>query len=202
MCKMHGKDMIENDDELLKVSNDISEKLQQIHDYLNDRNHPNGKIKFPRGYLRKCVDHRRKYMFVSDHILRSNIAYTLLQTDLFRWLLNRTDIFGQAKEMIIKKEISAIGAIIESITKCYLHGRRGGGQSFKYRSNVLFEEGIISEELKEKINWVWDVRNSEHLNLLEQREWGVYEMKDCNKAIRTLHELRDSLNHHYENGGF
>lgn len=194
--------MISNDDELLQITNEVGQKLQQIHDYLGERNHPNGAIQFPRGYLRRCVEHRKKYNFISDHTLKSNIAYTLLQTDLFRWLLNRTDISGQAKEMLIKKEISSIGSIIESLTKIYLRGRRGGGQNYKYRSTVLVEEGIISSDLKEKIDWVWDVRNGEHLMLLEQREWKVYEMVDCNKSIRALHELREELNAHHNNGGF
>lgn len=194
--------MIENDNELFLVATEVGEKIQAINDYLGERNHNNGVIRFPRGYLRTCVEHRNKYLFISDHTLRSNIAYTLLLTDLFRWLLNRTDISGQAKEMLIKKEISSIGSIIESVTKCYLRGRRGGGQNYKYRSKVLVEENIISEELKEDIDWVWDVRNGEHLMLLEQREWQIYEMSDCNRAIRSLHNLRSSLNSHHEGGGF
>ena len=140
--------MIENDDELLSVAAEVGEKLQAVHDYLGDRNHVNGTIRFPRGYLRKCVEHRRKYHFISDHTLKSNVAYTLLLTDLFRWLLNRTDIQGQAKEMLIKKEISALGSIMESITKHYLYGKRGGGQNYKYRSQALVDADIISSELK------------------------------------------------------
>lgn len=194
--------MINNDEDLLEITADVSDKLQQIHDYLGDRNHPNGEIQFPRGYLRRCVEHRKKYQFIDDDILKSNIAYTLLQTDLFRWLLNRTDINGQAKEMLIKKEISSIGSIIESITKHYLKGRHGSGKNYKYRSNILSDEGVISPELKEKIDWVWDIRNGDHLMLLEQREWKIYKMKDCNNAIKTLHELRDSLNLHFNDGGF
>lgn len=194
--------MIENDSELLLAAAEVGEKIQAIHDYLGDRNHPNGIIRFPGGYLRTCVEHRKKYLFITDHTLRSNIAYTLLLTDLFRWLLNRTDISGQAKEMLIKKEISSIGSIVESVTKCYLKGRSGGGQNYKHRSQALFDENIISEQLKEELDWVWDVRNGEHLTLLKQRDWKIYEMKDCNKAIRALHQLRSNLNSHYEEGGF
>lgn len=194
--------MIENDEELLLISSEVSEKLQEIHDYLGERNHPNGTIKFPRGYLRTCVEHRRKYEFISDQTLKSNIAYTLLQTDLFRWLLNRTDIKGQAREMLIKKEISSIGAIIESLTKSYLKGREGGGKNYKDRSKILLDEGIISQEIKEDIDWVWDVRNSEHLALLKQVEWKVYEMSHCNRAIRALHNLRNRLDSHFSEGGF
>lgn len=188
--------MIENDDDLLSVTQEVGEKLQEIHDYLGERNHVNGTIRFPRGYLRTCVDHRRKYHFITDHTLRSNIAYTLLLTDLFRWLLNRTDISGQAKEMLIKKEISSIGSIMESVTKHYLHGKRGGGQNYKYRSQALVDEDIIPLELKTEIDWVWDVRNGEHLMLLNQRDWQVYEMSHCNRAIRALHELRGRLSEH------
>ena len=194
--------MIDNDTELFLATAEVGEKIQAIHDYLGERNHPNGIIRFPRGYLRTCVEHRKKYPFIADHTLRSNIAYTLLLTDLFRWLLNRTDITGQAKEMIIKKEISSIGSIVESVTKCYLKGRNGGGQNYKYRSQILVDENIISEHVKEELDWVWDVRNGEHLLLLKQRDWGIYGMKECNRAIRALHKLRNSLNSHYEGGGF
>lgn len=194
--------MINDDQELLAAATEVGEKIQAIHDYLGDRNHPHGTIRFPRGYLRTCVDHRNKYLFIDDHTLRSNVAYTLLLTDLFRWLLNRTDINGQAMEMLIKKEISAIGSIIESVTKCYLKGRHGGGKNYKYRSQVLVDESIINEELKIEIDWVWDVRNREHLMLLKQRDWQIYEMADCNRAIRALHKLRGKMNAHYEGGGF
>jgi len=194
--------MIKNDKELLQAATEVGEKIQAIHDYLGDRNHPNGIIRFPRGYLRTCVEHRNKYLFIADRILISNIAYTLLQTDLFRWLLNRTDITGQAKEMLIKKEISAIGSIVESVTKCYLKGRRGGGQNYKYRSQALVDKNVISEKLKKDLDWVWDVRNGEHLMLLKQRDWQIYKMSDCNRAIGALHRLRGKLNSHYEEGGF
>lgn len=194
--------MISNDEELLAISTDVSEKLQAIHDYLGDRNHPHGIIRFPRGYLRTCVEHRRNYSFVTDHVLASNIAYALLLTDLFRWLLNRTDLAGQAREMLIKKEISVIGSIIECVTKKYLHARRGGGQNYKYRSQVLVDEGVITETLKIEVDWVWDVRNKGHLALLDVRDWKNYSMTDCNRAIRALHNLRDSLKFHFESGGF
>lgn len=194
--------MIENDEELLLVTTEVGEKIQEINDYLGQRNHPHGTIRFPRGYIRTCVIHRSKYQFVKDATLKSNVAYTLLLTDLFRWLLNRTDIAGQAKEMLIKKEISSLGSIAESITKDYLKGRKGGGKHYKYRSQVLVDEGIITKELKDEIDWVWDVRNGEHLALLKQRDWKVYKMKDCNRAIRALQDLRNGLDSHHGEGGF
>ena len=194
--------MINNDDELEVISAEVSAKLQEINDYLGERNHPKGTIRFPRRYLRKCVSHRRRYRFIKDHVLTSNIAYTILQSDVFRWLLNRTDITGQAKEMLIKKNISCIGAIIESVTKAYLKGNTGGGQNYKLRTQTLVTQEIITAESKFELDWVWDVRNKEHLMLLNQREWNLYEMSDLNRAIRALHALRDQLQTHADQGGF
>ncbi|WP_415906557.1 hypothetical protein ACMXYX_04910 [Neptuniibacter sp. QD72_48] len=192
--------MIKDDQELAEVTKDIGLKLQEVTDYIGDRNHESARIRFPRGYLRTCVEHRRKYSFLDDHTLQSNIAYALMQTDLYRWMMNRTDISGQALEMLIKEEISLIGEIIESLTKKYLHGKRGGGQNYKYRSQVLVDENIISSALKDDIDWIWDKRNDSHLFLLKERVWQKYSMADCNRAIRTLHSLRDSLAKNKEEG--
>jgi hypothetical protein len=38
---------------------------------------------------------------------KSNIAYTLMLSDIFTWMLNRTTIQGTLKEMIIKNELNA-----------------------------------------------------------------------------------------------
>lgn len=185
--------MIRSDHDLIKVAGEVNEKIQQINDYLGDRNCEEGKIRFPRGYLRSCIHHRNKYTFVKDIVLRKNIAYALLTTDVFRWILNRTDISIVAKEMLIKQGISILGSIAESITKEYLKGKPGGGKNYKKRLQVLLGDGILGEELKEELEWLWDVRNNLHLMMLSDPEYNKYKMSDYNRAICALSDLRAAL---------
>jgi len=187
--------MIKNDTDLIKVVSEINDRIQAVHDYLGDQNHEHAKIRFPRGYLRTCATHRHKYDFLGDRILQSNIAYAKLTTDIFRWLLNRTDISMVANEMIIKQGISIIGNVVESVVKEVMRGKAGGGnkQNFKKKVETLFENRTISAQLKDELYWLWDVRNNVHLMLLEEREIGKYKIKDYNRAVMALQNLRVAL---------
>jgi hypothetical protein len=107
--------------------------------------------------------------FVRNHNLKSNLAYTLLLSDVIYWLLMRTDVYGMAREMLVKLFVFIGGTLIESITKDYLKGSCGKG--YKDRSKYLADAGIIDEELKAELDWVWDARNNMHLFLLEESEY-------------------------------
>ena len=187
--------MIESDADLIRVVAEINERLQSVHDYLGDRNHDEARIRFPRGYLRTCAHHRSKYAFLNDKVLQSNIAYAKMTTDIFRWMLNRTDISLTAKEMLIKQGISLIGVVAESVVKVVLAGQPGGGnkQNFKKRVETLFNTGRITKEIKVELEWLWDTRNDVHLMLLDEREYNKYNLAHYNRAVRALTSLRISL---------
>ena len=185
--------MIESDEQLAVAAQAASELIQQISDYLGERNCEEGKIRFPRGYIRACIEHRNKYTFIKDPVLRRNIAYALLTTDVFRWLLNRTDLAIVAKEMIIKQGIAIFGSIAEAVTKDYLKGKPGGGKNYKKRLDMLYENGEIDEETKRELVWLWDLRNSLHLMLLTDPEYEKYTMRDYNRAVLALRRLRICL---------
>ncbi|MCG9685166.1 hypothetical protein L1D31_21830 [Vibrio sp. Isolate23] len=187
--------MIKNDEELKLAANEVSQKLQQIQDYLGDGNHDDAKIRFPYGYIRRCDEHRSRYSFLTCSILKDNISYALLSTDIYRWMLNRTNIQGTAQEMLIKQGISIIGNIVESIGKNYLHGH-GGRNNYKRRTEILVEKKVIEQSLKNDLDWLWDQRNNIHIVLVSDREYQQYTMQDYNKAIRTLHQFRNVLNDH------
>lgn len=44
------------------------------------------------------------------------MAYALILTDVYRWITNRTDLFGIAKEMVLKSGIVLSGSICETLT--------------------------------------------------------------------------------------
>lgn len=100
-----------------------------------------------------------------------------------------------ANEMIIKQGISIIGNVVESVVKEVMRGKAGGGnkQNFKKKVETLFENRTISAQLKDELYWLWDVRNNVHLMLLEEREIGKYKIKDYNRAVMALQNLRVAL---------
>lgn len=187
--------MIESDADLVRVVAQINEQIQAVHDYLGDRNHDDARIRFPRGYLRTCAHHRSKYGFLNDKVLQRNIAYAKMTTDLFRWMLNRTDISLTAREMLIKQGISIVGIVAESVVKVVLAGKPGGGnkQNFKKRVETLFNSGQITAQTKTELEWLWDTRNDVHLMLLDEPEYKKYDMAQYNRAVRALQNLRVSL---------
>lgn len=187
--------MINSDEDVPKVVSEINERMQALHNYLGERNIEEAKIKFPRGYIRTCASHRNKYSFLECHTLKSNIAYAKLTSDIYRWLLNRTDISIIAKEMIIKQGIALVGSVAETVVKEVLKGQPGGGrkQNFKKKIEKLVEDCVITKELQEELNWLWDTRNNVHIMLLTEREYQKYEMKHYNRAIKAMQSLRVSL---------
>lgn len=189
--------MISNDAELKEVVARISNDLREIQNYLGQEDHTEAKIIFPRGYIRKAAHFRSRFTFLRDETLRRNVAYSLILSDVYRWLLNRSDISGTAKEMVIKEGICLVGSLCESVTKNVLDGVVGKKKGYKYRTQYLLDNAIIDAALKEELDWVWDTRNNEHLFLVEIREHEHYKLADYNRAIKALKNLRNKLDEHF-----
>jgi len=189
--------MIENDRELLKAVVRVNTDLQAIQNYLGQTNHVNAKIQFPRGFIRTASHFRQRLRFLNDKTLVRNISYALILTDVYRWVLNRTDIAGTAKEMIVKEGICLVGSLCESVTKDVLAGIVGKKKGYKDRTKYLVDNGIIDEPLQIELDWVWDTRNNEHLFLVEIREHEHYKLSDYNRAIKALRILREKLEAHF-----
>lgn len=175
----------------------IGTDLQVLEDRLRTEGDRRLKIRFPRGYLRKAEFFRDRYWFIHDPNLRRNIAYSLILSDVYRWLLNRTDLWGTAREMIVKEGVCLAGCLCESITKDAARDICGKNARFKQRTAAMVKHGMISANLKTAIDALWDWRNREHLFLLDEWEYGTYTLKHYNDAIRTLRALREALDAHF-----
>lgn len=188
---------ITNNKELQDAADRASELIQEIHNYCAAQNKtiadvPEAKVRFPRGFIRPAPYQRERFPFLDDYNLKANISYTLILSDTILWLAVRTDIFGTARDMLYKLFIFLIGSIIESTTKEYLKGVCG--KNFNKRTEYLHTHGIISEKLKEEIDWVWDVRNKMHLFQLEGREWeNNYDVNNHIRCIAAFRGLLDAL---------
>src|SRR5664279_5480201 len=107
---------INNDEELMEVVDEAGRLLQDIQNYVERDFTRAARIRFPRGYLRTATQARTRLGCLTNTQLKSNIAYTMLLSDVQHWLLARTDLSGMAKEMVIKLQLFLLGSIVESIT--------------------------------------------------------------------------------------
>lgn len=186
--------MIRNEADLLRVTQEVSKGLQEIQDFLKQEGHPTIKVKFPYGFIRTAKHFREQFPFIAkDHLVR-NIGYSLILSDVYRWVLNRIEIKGTAREMIIKQGICLFGSLCESITKDALEGRISSKKGYKERTEFLLKNKVISDELKSDLDWLWDTRNNDHLFLVAHREHQKYYMKDYNRAIRSYQKIKEALN--------
>ncbi|MDD3421892.1 MAG: hypothetical protein PHS47_06325 [Methanocellales archaeon] len=183
-------------EEISKLVNDIGMKLQLLEGELQKHGIEKVDIRFPRGFLRKTGLFADRLSFIQNEILKTNLTYNFLLSDIYRWILNRFDIVFTAKEMVIKERICLFGNIIAAIVTDVADGidppqnRRG----FKTSLTILMENKIISEELKEDLGWLWGIRNKVHLETLKEPEYAKYELEDYNKAEIIWEELEKQLN--------
>lgn len=186
--------MIRNDGELFEAIDLASEALQDIQNYLGpDCNWDNVKIKFPRGYLRTASHFRRRITFLEDKNIRDNLAYAYVQTDVYLWLLNRTDLSGIAKEMTIKSAIVLIASISETLAVAGTKVVIGKKHSFCARCDKMLEKEIISDGLCADLQWLWNARSAIHIYDINHRELEKYNMDDFNRAVLTSKQLEEDL---------
>ena len=172
-------------------------ELQKLEDLLASSGDSRTKIRFPRGFLRTASHFRQQFWFIRNDTLRRNIAYSLILSDVYRWILNRTDLWGTAREMLIKEGVCLIGCLTESITKDAMHDHCGKHQSYAKRVGKMLELSIIDKRLRHQLDLLWEYRNREHLFLVKSREYGQYTLKHYNDAIRTIRRLREALDRYF-----
>lgn len=187
---------IRNDNELAEATQEAGRLLQDIQNYLGGESHPASKVRFPRGYIRTADYFRQQFRFIADSDIRSNLAYALILSDVYRWLTNRTDLFGSAKEMALKAGIVLCGSICETIAVSYTRGVIGGQCRFKVRCARMVTAEMIDEDLSAALCWLWDTRSAIHIHSTEGREYERYGTREYNRAIRCVRSLRDQLAQH------
>jgi hypothetical protein len=187
--------MIADAEELAVRVREAGAALQEISDFVKE--HPRhaaiAKVRFPRGYLRTAAGHRNRLAFVANPILRDNVSYALMTHDVLRWISSRTDLSGQALEMITKEAVCLLGTVCESISIYPNYHGLGRGAGFSRRVQRLVEMGIIDAAAQERLNWLWAKRNQEHLIDVLFREWDHYTGRDWSLSVDAYHALRDGL---------
>lgn len=187
---------IRKDADLAEAAMIAGTKLQEIQDYLGGGSHRDAKARFPRGYIRTAEHFRSKLLFILDRDARDNIAYALILSDVYRWLTNRTDLFGIAREMVLKAGVVLAGSICETMCVNYTRGQIGRNARFKRRCDRMVESKVLTAALRGELHWLWDTRSAIHLCDVEAREYERYTIADYNRAITCVRDLRNQLDAH------
>lgn len=186
---------IENDAQLADAVITAGKLIQEISDYANKvpESESLAKLPFPKGFLRTAGFHRDRLQFVPDAKLRKNLSYACMTHDVFRWLIVRTDLSYQARDMVIKEAICLTGSVCEALT--IWPGERGLGKSKSFANRVarLRELEVISEAVEADLNWVWEIRCREHIVGVEIQEWNHYTTAQWHRSVSALRALRDGL---------
>ncbi|MDI9430905.1 MAG: hypothetical protein QM570_04210 [Planctomycetota bacterium] len=191
--------MISSKEDLAASAREVGTLLQEIQDYLGSRSDDSGKVSFPKGFIRsrnsiastlpvtKSPKHR--------HALSKNICYTLIEADVLKWLLTRTHLGLVAKPMVIKEVMCLLGDVCDSLMVDALYRKHGPKKSYKQRTKKLSELGIITAELHEALDWLWDQRSRVHLWQLGESEYDHDRYGDAQyeRAHRTYEQLIAAL---------
>ena len=181
--------MIENDDQLKQAVADAGALLQEIQDYLKLVDRPEGRVRFPRGFIQPADSHRRRIgVFIKDPLFKKNLSYNFMLSDIYRWLLYRTDLSAVAAGMIVKAGVGLAGSNCESLVRHATPTIRGRGQ-FNRRIAHLASQGTISPALKAELDWLWEERNKLHVVGVQHSELDHYQRDHYVRATAAVSAL-------------
>lgn len=178
----------------------VNEELQKIQDYLGRDKNDDGKIKFPRKYLKTVNAHMGFLPHLANDALKRNIAYTAVMIDVLKWLIIRTDIAFTPREMIIKTAIILLVSMVEAVTNatvpiitCKLGKISKPVTGYKERVKILYERKIISEEVRDVLKKAWALRGRVHIPVNGEVEINIYNDSVYNEILNAYEEMCNSL---------
>lgn len=190
-------DDISNESDLKAAVEAVGTGLQLISNYLEENPLQEGKVRFPRGFLGTAFSHSKKYSWIENDTLKRNLSYQYIFYDVLRWVNKRTDIAATAKEMIYKHAIVVVSSVAEGLLAAavkqlgYKEGR------FPTRLKRLLSEEIITQKLYEELTWMWDLRQSVHVHIVDDLEWRKYKASDANRSSTAVQDLEKSLREYF-----
>jgi hypothetical protein len=180
-------------DEIRRLVDQADSALQGIQNALGPDG-PGGRVRFPRGYLKTVHARIGHFAWIDDDTLKRNLCYHLIFSDVLRWLLNRTDLGGVARGMVIKHVIALMGSVVESLTLSAMRRLNQGKRNYAKRIEYLAQQGFIDHELRGELLWLWEARSGVHVFEVSDLELDTHELAHSNRAIRATRTLTEVLN--------
>lgn len=188
---------VTTDKELSRAVDIVDVAIQNIHDYLRENPEKKAKIRFPRGYLGSVYSQTSKYSWLEDITLSRNIAYQHIFVDTLRWLANHTDLFSSGRDMVLKNILVTNGAIFEALLYGSIKQLKFIEGKVPTRLNKLLKEGVINQSLFEELKWLWDLRQSIHVQTVDGLERERYSAAEANRSTKVLEQFKKALRLHF-----
>lgn len=166
-----------------------SSAIRDLQAMVGREYHKAAQIEFPRGYLREIRWWRFALRFVHSSRVRDSVADTLMMHDVQSWLLKRTDLAGHARDMLIKAAIGSLGSVAEALLIDATSPPMGARQKFASRVNRLREAEVLDDAAAAELNWLWEIRNRQHLHGLQARDYARYAAEDHPRAEHAIANL-------------
>lgn len=191
-------DKISNEAELQAAVEVVGIGLQLINDYLAANPKAVGKVRFPRGFLGTAYGHSKKFDWIDNDVLKRNMSYQYIFYDVLRWVSNRTDITATAREMLYKHSIVVVASVAEGLVDAAAKQLEFAERRFPKQLNRLLKDNIISQKVHDEVVWMWEVRQSVHVHIVDDLEWSKYKVTDARRASKAVSDLEKTLDIHFE----
>lgn len=174
-------DTIEEIHDLAQRAGDF---MQEIQTSLGDQKYvEEARVRFPRGYVRTAGGIYNRLPQIGDNTKRRNFAYQLMRADVVRWLLTRTDVWGQIQSVLVAEYICILAYGIEFFAKTLNYRKVAAKRPMGAHTERLVDDKYIGAELKGELDWMWDVRTHEHLDATTDLRHCSHDRADFNRAI-------------------
>ena len=191
-------DEIADETELQAAVDAVGSGLQLINDYLAVNPKAVGKVRFPRGFLGTAYSHSKKFDWIENDVLKRNMSYQYIFYDVLRWVSNRTDITATAREMLYKHSIVVVSSVAEGLIDAAAKQLEFVERRFPKQLNRLLKEKVITQKEHDEIVWMWEVRQSVHVHIVDDLEWKKYSVTDARRASKAVAELERTLDIHFD----
>lgn len=148
--------------ELEKLNNAIA-SLHEENDVASLRIDKTKQIKFPRGFLRTFNYYRDYFPYIQDQALLTRIVSHLMHRDTLHWLWLKTDLYGDARFMVVKFQLVTLASVLEGVVKNLIPKVPKKLDNVYYRIDQLQSKGLITNGVD--LKQLWSDRNSIHLHL-------------------------------------
>jgi len=179
----------------------INEIIEELEPYFKERKPDDVlvRIRFPWGIIHTADEYRKFFPFIMNPTLKTNIAYTLQLTDVFKWIIRWFDLKGVVREMLIKTGIIIFTSIQEAITYDFVDNYVPEAVNKKYNKNLkkLKKFKIITQSQFDDFERCRSMRDDIHLHRLVQPEREKYTLNHYNYVGGCLNKMKDIFLKHY-----
>lgn len=172
--------------EELDLLNTAIASLHQSNDVASLTIDQDRRIKFPRGFLRTFSYYREFFPYLEDQALLTRIVSHLMHRDTLHWLWLKTDLYGDARFMVIKFQLVTLASVLEGIVKTLVPKAPKKDDNMYWRIDQLQQNNFLTNG--SSLKQLWSDRNSIHLHLEKFEENPVHysddNYKKWHEAIR------------------